>query len=102
MRNELSETKRWLVATRNVTAVFHDPSYRDRVEVMTFAYDVKAWYSCGDSARMMSEFKKEVSYRFFFDAVRLNNILDEAKKLYGNDFSFAIGKLIINWGVRRS
>ncbi|GAH14131.1 unnamed protein product [marine sediment metagenome] len=67
---------------------------------MLSQYDVCAWYSTNAALPLISH-KKETRYKFKADKNHINAILDEGKKLYGEDqdLYFRFGKIISYWNI---
>jgi len=93
----LEAAKRWLTLTRNVGAVLKNEAKEDLDMLIQLPYDVNAWYH--DSTSPLVNFKKPVAYRIFLDTGKVKNILEQATKLYGEDLSFKINKLLINYSI---
>ena len=95
----LQAARDWSLACRNVSSVFNDASYARRSWTIYFHYDVCNWYKDHNSKPLM-DYKKDVTNNFHYDATHIEEILQQAWTLYGNDKVFAIGKTLNNWGIR--
>jgi radical SAM superfamily enzyme YgiQ (UPF0313 family) len=92
----LKESRLWVLATRNVSAVFRGELIKEEIKMH---YDLNAWYNAGSEKPLIS-YKKNTKYNICYNGERIQNILDEAKKLYGQDFSYVVGKILINWSIK--
>jgi len=100
IRESLASAKRWMIATRNVSAIFKDRAYINHIETLELPYDVNAWYLDGPEGGSLTAYKRPAAYRIYSDVNKLNEIFDENKELCGGDFSFQIAKLLSNWDMR--
>ncbi len=99
-RTSLSAAKRWVTAVRNISALRSELSLKDS-EVLRLPYDVNAWYAEGDNSGSLTSYRKPVSYKIFYDMQEIGRFLSEAEKLFGEDLSYRLGKLLVNWSISK-
>ena len=100
VRQSLDAAKRWMIATRDISAVFQNDFSIDSSEMLHLPYDVNSWYLAGTSANPLVSYDTSTAYTIFYDAKELETILSEGQKLFGDDLTFRVGKLLVNWDVR--
>lgn len=100
MQKSLDAAKKWMVAMRNVSAVFKGEPYIDISEILHLPYDVNSWYLNNSNCYPLVAHNKPAVYRISCDADRLKRIFAEAKKIYGGDLYFQVSKLLIYWSIK--
>ena len=100
IKASLSATKQWVTAVRNISALRNGLSLTDS-EVLHLPYDVNAWYAEGDNPDSLTSYRKPVSYRIFYDVEETERFLSEAEGLFGENLSYRVGKLLVNWSVSK-
>jgi hypothetical protein len=97
----LNEAKKWTIANRNLGAVFKDEKYRHKVEELSLFFDVNSWYLAGANAAPLSSYQGPSKYKISCDTERIDMIINQGKKLYGDDIPYIFGKTLINWSVKQ-
>lgn len=100
IQESLDAAKRWMIAIRNISALRNDLSINDS-EILHLPYDVNGWYIAGDDSGSLISYNTPTNYRIFYDSNELERFLSEGEKLFGKDLSYQLGKLLINWSVRK-
>ncbi|NQT23158.1 MAG: hypothetical protein HQ579_06960, partial [Candidatus Omnitrophica bacterium] len=100
VRESLRSARQWMVATRNVGAIFKSKPYVNISEALYLPYDANAWYLHELGVAPLTAYSRPGHYRIFCEAAKLKIIFEEMEKLYGGDFSFQVGKLLNNWDVK--
>lgn len=95
--NSLDAAKRWTIATRNVSLVFKE-EFKKIEKDFSIDYDVDSWYIKRDKKLM--EYNSKTDYIIEFDQDRLKSILEESKRLYGDDTQYRVGKILTNWRIK--
>lgn len=95
----LKAAEEWAIATRDLSATFTDESYRNTTDYIRLAYDVNAWYS-SHATTSLTLFRKPVRYKVSSNAKQLSQIFEENQKLYGNELSYAVGKILVQWSIK--
>lgn len=92
----LRAAEAWVSAARKVSNAF-DRSFGGANLVLE--YDVSDWYS-SDSKRKLIEYNRKTDYTLRYDKEKMDSVLNEARGLYGDDFGFMVGKLLVNLSVK--
>ncbi len=100
IQGSLDAAEKWMVALRNVSAVFEGEPHINISEILQLPYDVNSWYLNNSNCSPLITYNKPMVYRIFCDADRLKRIFAEAKKLYGGDLYFQVAKLLIYWSIK--
>ena len=94
----LDSAQRWTSVTRDLSNIFKNNAYLNFNSILSLPYDVNCWYH--SNTRTLVSYKKPVHYRIFYDNNKLDMILNQGKKLYGEDNFYRVGKLFINWSIK--
>ena len=92
----LNAAESWVLATRNVANAFYNKLTKKDVQI---DYDVHGWYNTG-AEKPLINYHKKTRHSISYEGKKIRNILGAAKKLYGNDFSYMAGKILINWSIK--
>jgi len=98
--DSLDAAKQWVIACRNVWAVFEDKSYRESVEVLHLPYDVDSWYKNNNPSKPLISFNNPVDYEILCDAANLTKMISQWEHLYGKDPLFQFRKAIMHWSIK--
>lgn len=94
----LSAAKNWMIAIRNVSALFKDKQ-NIKDDILNLTYDVNRWYLDGVDSKPLTAYFQPVKYKISYQTDRFESILTQTQKLYGGDISFQLGKLLIDWDI---
>ena len=100
IHESLNAAKRWMIALRNVSAVFKKEPYLDIEEILRLPYDVHTWYINSSHTDPLIMYNRPVNYKVFCDTNNLRTIFDDMEKLYTEDLSFQVGKLLVNCSIK--
>jgi len=100
IRESLVSAKRWMIVTRNISAIFKKESYTNHEKKLSLPYDVNAWYLCGSDNSSLVTYNRPADYRIFCDIDSIKTFSDRMKKLYGGNFYFQVSKLLMNWNIK--
>ncbi|MFC1807510.1 B12-binding domain-containing radical SAM protein [Candidatus Omnitrophota bacterium] len=93
----LKEVKRWMLAARNVAEVFFDENSLGKTIELSCQCDVAKWYLDGINAKPLTNYVSKVNYRLFYDNEKIKRILERAKKTYGQDREFCMGRTLLEY-----
>lgn len=99
-QKSLDATKRWMIATRNISTLRDNWSINNS-EILHLPYDVNSWYIAGDDSDSLICYDTPVDYKISYDSKEIEEFLSEGERLYGKDLTYRVGKLLINWSVRK-
>lgn len=100
VRDSLEASRQWMIACRNIKKVFTNDASIYKSQTLHLSYDVHSWYLSHTDSDTLISFKKPISYKTFYDEDLIKNILNEGKRLYGEDLTFLVGKLFVNWSIK--
>tara|TARA_Y100000031_G_scaffold66485_1_gene74290 strand:- start:250 stop:2280 length:2031 start_codon:yes stop_codon:yes gene_type:complete len=99
--DRLNAIKRWMISLRNVAELFSNQSYINKVEVMHMSFDANGWYLNQDRSKRIVDFDMPCRYRIVYNKNEIKSILEDSKRLYGNDIKFQEGRLFNSWGINK-
>jgi hypothetical protein len=99
IQDSLDAAKIWTIACRDISKILEDEKSIKKIEELNLNYDILNWYISNPEEKPLFSFKKNVSYKIFYDTQKVKQILDEGKKLYGEEILYRFGKLLINWSI---
>lgn len=102
IHESLDAAKRWMIALRNIGAVFKNKNapWINTDNLFHLPYDVDAWYSDCPNQKTLVDYNIPVNYRVYCDDKKLMSMLNDSEKLYGENIYFLVGKLLVNWSVK--
>jgi hypothetical protein len=95
----LNAIKHWMVCLRNVSALFSNKSYISKEEILHLSFDASGWYRNQDQNKRLVDFDMPCSYRVVYNENELRYILEEGRRLHGDNIGFQAGRLLDIWGV---
>ncbi len=98
-RLALRAARDWALATRDVGAIFHGEPHAFKPRRLTTDFDVDAWYHKSQGQRPLADFQGTVSYHVTGDHRTIERILDQARRLFGDDYNFWMPKTLNNWSI---
>ena len=98
IKNSLNAAKSWMISIRDIDGAFQK-DFCDK-KILDLDYDVNSWYITGSNSDVLTSYKVSSRYKVFYDIKKLEMITKESKMLFGEDLSFRIGKLLINWSIK--
>jgi len=96
----LDSAKKWMTLTRNVSEIFKNNYYQSNNTIIELNYDISSWYNDTQNSSFLTSYKKKVKYKIYCDSNYIKKIFDDGQKLYGNDLTFMVGRLLINWSIK--
>lgn len=100
--SSLRSAEKWMVAGRNMKEAVFNESFRKSSRVVEVFHDVNSWYHDRDESRNLLSYGGAHGYRYRvkYNAEVIESILTDARKLYGDDIIFIIGKFVDEFSVR--
>jgi radical SAM superfamily enzyme YgiQ (UPF0313 family) len=100
VQESLDAAKCWMTAVRNISVLQDELALADS-GVLCLPYDVNTWYASGDNSNSLTSYRKPVNYRIFYDVEEVERLLSEAQNLFGEDLTYRLGKLLVNWSISK-
>jgi hypothetical protein len=97
--DSLDAAKRWTIACRDISKILEDEKSIKNIEELNLNYDILNWYLSNPEEKPLISYKENVSCKIFYDIQKVKPILDEGKKLYGEEILYRFGKILIHWSI---
>ncbi len=98
--NSLSAAEKWVIATRHIGNNINNASHDEISTELYLPYDVSAWYNATTNTSLLTTYSKSVHYKIYSNKKHIMQMMEDGKRLFGNNISFTVGKLLINFSVK--
>lgn len=98
--DSLSAVEKWIIATRHIGNNITNASLDEAPLELHLSYDVNSWYNSDINTSPLTIHKKPVRYRIYSDKKHIRQMMEDGKRLFGDNISFTVGKLLVNFSVK--
>jgi len=93
-KQSLQAAKQWVIAVRDSIGVFKNRDLLNSVKILELPFDIMAWYNQKNDLHPLITFDQPASYKIYYDLTKIQNLLDTAENIFGDDVYYQIGKYL--------
>ena len=98
--DSLSAAEKWISVARHIGHNINNASQAEAPVELQLSYDVNAWYNSDINGDPLTAYSQPVCYMIYSDKKHIRQMMADATRLFGDNVSFTVGKLLINFSVK--
>lgn len=96
----MKAAKRWAIMTRAFAGLHSFQDKKECDQALECSFDINSWYFCEDIDKSLMNFRGPASYKVVANVSKVQSILEEGKRFYGEDLKYCLAKQLIYYGVK--